>query len=361
MKVLVDARGLLEEVRAGVESYTYCLLDHLQRLYPEDEYVLFSYSRTRKPPVDLAKKWKWVHFEWSNILMSVSFRVLNQPQVDTKIGKFDWVWFPNIRFFPVSRDIKKIVTVHDLSFEILPDCYSLKRRLWHWHMNIKKNLQAANQIVCVSENTKNDLLDNYQLSGNKIRTIYPGLTQVKGQNNNYSKDGYIVYLGTLEDRKNILGLLRGYSYYAFRLATKPMKLVLVGGVSLTWDIEDYLKKNNLRDLVKIAGFVDEEEKGRILSSASLVIYPSFYEGFGFPPLEGLQRDKLVMSSFGGSLGEVTGDWGLLFDALDWKGIGINIWQILRAKKKIMNSQTGEIAEKFDWSKAARAFRELLEK
>lgn len=359
MKVLVDARGLLEEVRAGVESYTYNMLENLQRMYPEDEYILFSYSRTRKPPVELLKRWQWHHFNWSNIFLSLSFRYLDYPKVDRRIGRFDWVWFPNIRFFPVTNSLKKIVTVHDLSYEIIPDCYSIKRRLWHWHMNIKQNLSQANKIICVSKNTQQDLQNWYNLPPEKIRTIYPGLPEkidmVKAKS---TPKKYLVCVGTLEERKNILGLLKAYEYYAFSLTSDPLPLILIGGLSLTWDIAKYLQERKLDKLVKVCGFLSDEEKEKYFLAAAMLIYPSYYEGFGFPPLEGVQRNIPVLASFGGSLGEIVGNRCLLFDPLDWRAMGINIQQILEEKSGWQSNLNNNLSV-FSWKKAAQSFREIL--
>jgi glycosyltransferase involved in cell wall biosynthesis len=111
--------------------------------------------------------------------------------------------------------------------------------------------------------------------------------------------------------------------------------------------------------VTVGGYLDDQSRDKILAEAALVVYPSFYEGFGFPPLEALQRNIPVLTSFGGSLGEILKDNGLIFDPLDYKTMGINIWQILEIKNwQPKNSFDHDLAQ-FDWKKSAQSFRELL--
>ncbi|MFZ5392364.1 MAG: glycosyltransferase family 4 protein [Patescibacteria group bacterium] len=362
MRILVDARGLLEETKAGVEGYTYNMLDNLQRMYPKDEYILFSYSRTRSPESELANKWQWKHFRWSNLLVSASFRMLRYPVVDKILGDFDWVWFPNIRFFPVSRRIKKIVTVHDLSFDIMPDCYSNKRRLWHWYMNIKKNLLAAQKVVCVSENTRQDLLERYHIEREKVFTIYPGIEREKfcGPKKG-KKSKYIIFLGTLEERKNILTLLKAYEYYSLRLTDHPLKLVLIGSNCLTWNIKEYLRERNIQNRVIMCGYLNDEDRNRILSESAVVVYPSYYEGFGFPPLEAIAMGIPSLSSFCGSLGEVLDDKCMLLDPLDYKTLAVNISQILDSDLEGQNNDLSDFFQRYDWEKSAYFFREILDR
>ncbi|MFA4931283.1 MAG: glycosyltransferase family 1 protein [Patescibacteria group bacterium] len=377
MKILVDGRGLLEEIKAGVEGYTYNMLDNLQRMYPENEYILFSYSRGRRPVRWLTQKYKWIHYPWSNMVMSVQWRWLEWPLIDQLIPGIDAVWCPNIRFIPVGVGVKRIVTVHDLSFEVLPECYSARRRLWHWHMNIKENLGKADLIVAVSQKTADDLVDFYDISPQRIKVIYSGVDDRRlargGPNNLLDKyklqANYFLHVSTVEPRKNIYSLLKAYSLWRQRVQKVETSrtdyisdLVLVGGVAPECqDVHVYLKELNLKDHVHLLGFVDDEEKNFLMSQAKALLYASYYEGFGFPPLEAMKLNIPVVISFAGSLGEVMGKDCLVVDPLD-VGAMVNALNLISREKELANlfSIRGQnLAAGYLWREAASQFQHEL--
>lgn len=374
MKILVDGRGLLEEVKAGVEGYTYNMLKHLQRMYPDNEYILFSYSRGRMPSEELKSEFNWVHYNWSNLLMSFKWRFFSSPKVNQYFDDIDVVWCPNIRFMPVSKEIKKIVTVHDLSFEVLPECYSSRRRMWHWHMNIKQNLQQMDLILAVSQKTAQDIEEIYGIDGRKIKVIYSGvshfdegLPDLDAVEIKYDlRPNYILHVSTIEPRKNIYNLLLAYSLWLKHNRKNGVDeenlvdLVLVGGVSDECEnIWQYVNDLAISDRVHILGFVDDEDKISLIRRAKALLYNSYYEGFGFPPLEAMQFGVPVAASFAGSLGEVVGRDCLVIDPLDVGGMVGVIDQVanieLEDSRPIFESRGRNLSAQYSWSRAAKDF------
>ncbi len=374
MRVLVDARGLLEEVKAGVEGYTLQMLMNLKRMYPEDEYILFSYSWQREPDAEIRKEFEWIHKKWPNKLASLSWRFLNWPKVDDLVENVDVVWYPNIRFMPV-RKCKKIVTVHDVSFEIVSECYRTQSKWWHWYMNIKENLKKADKIVTVSKNTAEDVEKVYGIDKSKITSSHLGIGEIGFGENikdlrkkyNIGKK-YIVHVGTLEKRKNIGKILTGYLTWidwkiqnGFDRKDLP-EFVLIGGKgwSMNKDLVDIVENN---EWVHYLGYVDEGDKNTIVSNAVFLVYLSYYEGFGFPPLEAMKMGVPVLSSFGGSLGEVVDDNCFVVDCLHEDSI-VNGLEKLSSDEELRQyyvNKSRKYVERFDWEDTARKFHTELEK
>jgi len=361
MRVLIDGRGLLEDLQAGVEGYTWKMIDYLQKLYPEDEYIVFSYSWKKEPSQAARQKIEWIHYRWPNILMSVSWPWFGWPKVDQVVSPVDLVWVPNVRFMPTTDQVKKIATVHDLSFEVMPDCFSVKRRLWHWHMRIRQNLSRMDKVVTVSANTRQDLIDYYDLTPEKISLIYSGidkpddLTAVES-----TKKGrdYIIAIGTIEPRKNLAGLLKAYRYYLDFLNGQE-DLVLVGGQGWDWELDQMIDQLELSDRVKVTGFVTDEEKNNWLKAAKLLVFVSYYEGFGFPPLEAMSFGVPVVASHAGSLGEILADGSWLVDPMDTTGMAgamKNLMQNQKLRQRMIESGR-QVAAKYDWAKTASQFRQ----
>jgi glycosyltransferase involved in cell wall biosynthesis len=281
--------------------------------------------------------------------------------------------FPNINFYSLSADIKKILIVHDLSFEIFPKFYSPKGRLWHWMINARTCCQEADKIIAVSQNTKNDLINLFKLPPKKISVIYPGLSEkftraedwqeLKRIKQKYSlPDNFIFYLGTLEPRKNLIALIKAFE----KLKQKtdlPHKLVLAGAKG--HDSEKNLQafnKSSFANQMKYIGYVTAEEKPALYSLADLFVYPSFYEGFGFPPLEALACGTPTLTSSAGSLGEVLGAYTpILANPYNVNELALGMKKLLQSQKfkKHFLENADQIQKRYSWSETAKEFLNLI--
>lgn len=172
MNIGVDIRSLLEKERSGVGEYTLQLLNAVFDADKNNQYFLF-YNSWKNVDGLLPLKWKnlpnvkFCGFRWPNKLLNFCFKFLSWPKIDLMIKdkrqkikeSIDVFFIPNLNFATLSRGVKKIITVHDLSFERYPRFFSWKRRLWHWFVNPKKLIRGCNKIIAVSENTKKDLVE----------------------------------------------------------------------------------------------------------------------------------------------------------------------------------------------------------
>jgi glycosyltransferase involved in cell wall biosynthesis len=341
MIIGIDVRCLAEGRMTGVEEYTLNLLENLFQLDKENEYVLFFNSfKLAKADFSWLEKYSNVRlkkFRWPNKLLNLSFWYLGFPKIDKMIGGADIVFLPNIIFASVSKKAKLVATIHDLSFERFPETFSWKRRLWHGFINSKKICRQAQKIIAVSDSTKNDLINLYQVDPQKIEVIPSGISEnFLPINRNDGKlveikeryglpYKFILFLGTIEPRKNIAALIRAFDNFKKYAEEKKdenltrFKLVIAGqsgwlGQRVAKEIE---KAEYKKDILAI-NFVPAEDKPYIINLASLFVYPSIFEGFGFPPLEAMKCGVPVIASNNSSLPEVVGSGGIMvnFDKPD---------------------------------------------
>ncbi len=368
MNIGIDARSLLEKERSGVGEYTFQLLDALFDIDKENKYFLF-YNSFHSVDDLLPKKWKNlpnIHFcglHWPNKILNFCFRFLRWPKIDKLMRqKIDILLIPNLNFISLSRGVKKIITVHDLSFLRYPRFFSRKRRLWHWFVNPRKLIRSSKKIIAVSENTKKDIIELCGVASEKVKVIYSGvggMVDVSGSEAIKKKynlpENFILSLGTLEPRKNIEGLIRAFEIFKAS-ESSDCKLVIVGPRGwLCKKILARAEKGPARDDIKFINYISPEEKSAFYKLAKLFVYPSFYEGFGFPPLEAAAAGTPVITSTASSLPEIMGEAALMVDPYNPAEIAKVMTECLADE----NLRSGLIlkgkaqAAKFSWERCAR--------
>jgi glycosyltransferase involved in cell wall biosynthesis len=381
MNIGVDTRCLMNKERTGVAEYTFELINALFEIDKENQYLLFYNSSE-----DVAKNvelWKQenVHYvgtRWPNKVFNTAQVLLGWPKLDKLVegrGKGEGgkrtidIWFsPNLNFSSVSSKTKLILTIHDLSFEILPECFSAKRRLWHRVINPKKQCQRADLILVPSENTARDVEGIYGINSKKIRVVEPGLCtnfkklEINGNNveirNKYNlPEKFILFLGTVEPRKNILGIIEGFKNS--ELLAIGYELVIAGAQG--WKSGPIMEKINNTPGVKYIGYVNEEEKRALYELADLFVYPSLYEGFGFPVLEAMASGTPVIASNRSSLPEVVGDAAVMVNPYNTAELSRAMEQVLKdnAWRDILIKRGKERVNVFGWQRTAREFLNLL--
>lgn len=377
MKICIDIRCLAEGRRTGVEEYTRYLLDNLFSVDKKNEYVLFLNS-WKKTKLDFSWIQKYPNvsvkkFRFPNKILNLMFWYLGWPKIDHLVGGANIVFSPNIIFGNVSARTKFIITIHDLSFFRHSEYFSWKRKWWHIFINPKKICRDANKIIAVSNSTKHDLISLYKIQPEKIIVIPSAvadnfcvvdrnnekLVKVKEKYNLPYK--FILFFGTIEPRKNIVGLIR-----AFNLLQKDnsaYSLVIAGEKGwLSEEIYEEIENSPFREKIQIINSIPDEDKVYLYNLASLFVYPSFFEGFGFPPLEAMKCGVPVIVSNNSSLPEIVGNAGILIDPDKPDEIFLAMKEILE-KPELRNSliQKGlEKSKEFDWKKTAKKTLEVLE-
>jgi glycosyltransferase involved in cell wall biosynthesis len=276
----------------------------------------------------------------------------------------DATHFFNFIVPPFARG-KKVVTIHDMAFKRFPQTVRFRTKCL-LNLNLHKAVKRADRIVAVSEFTKNEILAFYPYSAEKIKVVYNGVNtqkynaaiapaEIAPARKRYGvPEDYILYVGTLEPRKNIERLIRAYDQVKKRYADFPV-LVLAGGKGwLCENIFQTVKDLRLEKDIVFTGYVDDRAKPCLMAGARCFCFPSLYEGFGMPVLEAMACGTPTLTSRNSALTEVAGDAALLADAFSVESIADALEKLcfdetLRAELR----QKGlERAERFSWRKAA---------
>ena len=315
MKIGVDIRPLAEPALTGIGHYTVEILREFSErsMLQGDKLCLFSSGYKPRNPILkrllLSSNIEHVHVPLPNKLINLTLRSSLSPSIELFAPNLDYLWLPNINFYTARGTIPYAVTVHDLSFLHMPSLYSLKRRLWHRAIALTRLLDRADKIITLSENTKEDILFFFpQLKSKPIQVIYPGIS---GQNivsddiaafkkKHHLGNNVILFVGTLEPRKNVALLIKAFR----RLIQTHHNTELVIAGKYGW-LQRKLRTQFADDTrIRWFGYVSEKEKHMLYSIAKIFVWPSLYEGFGFPPLESLTHGATVITSYRTSLPEV---------------------------------------------------------
>jgi glycosyltransferase involved in cell wall biosynthesis len=380
MKIGIDTRCLERGRRTGVEEYTLNLLKNVFDLDKKNEYILF-FNAWKKLGINLEWTEKYANvshkiLHYPNKFFNLTLWYFNWPKIDKLIGGADVFFMPNINFSAFSKETKLIATIHDLSFEHLPENFSWKSRLWNFLINPKKLCQRAQKIIAVSASTRNDLELFYKIDPQKITMTHSAVSDdFKVMNRNDPKMlevkekynlpyHFILYLGAIEPRKNILSIVKAYNQLR-RLKNQELdkyKLVIAGARG--WKENGTMKeieKSPWKDDIFNIGFIEPENKPYLYNLASLFVYPSFFEGFGFPPLEAMKSGVPVITSNNSSLPEIVGDAGILIDPEKPDEIYRAMREILLNKnlREKLREKGLNQAQKFSWRKTAEEFLEVV--
>lgn len=372
MNIGIDVRSLDTDSRTGVGEYTYCLLDELFGLDNENDYFLFlnSFQEAKKLSFE-QENVKIIESGYPNKLFHLSQALIGYPRLDKFIEKrtnseLDVFFSPNLSFTSVSRDTKFILTVHDLTFEYFPEFLSKRGRLRHKIIRPKQQCSRADAILTPSENTKADLISEYRINSEKINVLYPGITssfqQEATDTSLKSKygitDDYILFLGTLEPRKNIISLIEAYQSTSYSIKDK-YKLIIAGAQG--WNNKNILQKIEQTNNVRYIGYIDSKDKPALFKQAELFVYPSLYEGFGFPVIESMSVNTPVVTSNRSSLSEIVKNSAYIVDPNDINSIKIGIESVLKDDKlrSSYQNKSKKILEEYNWKQTAQKFLNII--
>lgn len=368
MRIGFDARCLEEENISGVGEYALELLRNILEIDSSNQYVIFSNSFRQRN----SQHFEWIkahpnaklkRFSFPNKVINFSLWYLNWPKIDKMVGGVDIFFAPNINFLSVSGECRLITTFHDLSFERYPHFFPLKTRLWHkYFVNPRKISKIAKGVIAVSESTKKDLEEIYQVRNENIQVIPHGISQdfrvMEKDDEKLSEirekyklpQKFIFFLGNVEPRKNISSLIEAYkSVVSKNPKLSEYELVLAGNISPL--CKDLIEKEN----IKTCGYIERADRPYVYNLASLFVYPSFFEGFGLPILEAMACGTPVIASNNSSLPEVSGNTATIIDPNRPTEIAEAMENILVEEKLYnkMKKMGVEQAENFSWKKCAK--------
>ncbi|NNC96402.1 MAG: glycosyltransferase family 4 protein [Chitinophagales bacterium] len=347
-RIAVNTRFLLKDKMEGIGWFSYETLKRICATHPDIEFHFlfdrsyheeFIFSPNIVPHVVMPQArhpilWKW----WFEISIPTALKNI-QPDI----------FFSPDGYLSLKSKVPTVMVIHDLAFEHYPEFVS-KTAARFYKQNVPKYAEKARRIATVSEFSKRDIHEKYDVPLDKIDVVYNGASHVFRPFNDHEKTlvkqthtngkEFFLYTGAIHPRKNIRRLL--LSFDAFKEQTgSNMKLVLAGRQA--WMYEDILeayKEMNHRVDVIMKGHVDQSLLADLVGSATALVYVSLFEGFGIPIVEAMQADTPVITSDTSSMTEIGGDAALLIDPY-------SIDEIVAAMKKITTDETTrmELTEK----------------
>ncbi len=308
MKIWIDGYEANTLQRLGSSQVVYELIRHFEKIDHENDYTILLPS---SPLGDLPREREGFRYKilkpkklWTRIALPLALYTAKQ--------KPD-IFFSPTHYIPRFSPVKRIVTIFDLSFLHFPEMF---RRVDLWQLKNWTKFSALNadHIITISNFSKQDIIKQYGVNKEKITVAYPGYDRENFKPSGKKPDNYIIFIGTLQPRKNLVRLMEA-------MARVPnLNLVIVGKTKGEgkegWMYEETLatpKRLGIEDRVKFLGFVPTEDLAGLIRGAQALIQPSLYEGFGIPVVEAMACAVPVLVSDVSSLPEVVGKAGLTFD------------------------------------------------
>ncbi len=385
MNIGVDLRALSGDTVSGVKVYLLSLLEAIFRLDKKNRYFLWWNSASETPEtsqgltalkIPKSPRFKLIHTKFSNRKLNLQLSLRGSPPLDRLIldaenrkEQLDVFWLPDPRPVALSENCKLVTTVHDLSPTLFPQFFSPKTRVWHKLLNPKKIARNSDYILAVSDSTKKDLQEVWGVPTSRITTtplaasvrLTPqtsgGLTDAIRKKYNLPEK-FIFSLSTLEPRKNLQTLIAAFR--EFKEETNfPHELVLAGSFDQKIFANPNLKKFKW---LHFPGFIAEKDKAALFSTADLFCFPSFYEGFGIPPLEAMSCGVPVLTSDIPAIREVCGDAAKLLPSRNVDAWKVALQKILTNEnlREEMSKRGLAQAKKFSWEKTAKKTIEVFE-
>jgi glycosyltransferase involved in cell wall biosynthesis len=378
MNIAFDAQLLLENKKTGVPLYQLRIVTRMQELYPDftyqfnlftrgyDKGAIKNLSQLLNKPNTKIHECNWISFRVFKYLAPIIPYSLIFGKKTELVHFFDF-------FLPFGIKGKKIVTVHDMTYKVYPKTLPFMiKLLLNW--KLRSSCKRADKIITVSEFSKTEIIRHFHIDPKKI-VVVPNAVDNKWYfpvndkeaiiqcKNKYVITGeYYLYLGTIEPRKNIEGLIDAYYRLKQKFSGAP-KLVIAGKKGWLYDVVfKKVETLNIKKEVLFLGYIADEDMAPLMSGALAFVYPSLYEGFGVPPLEAMACGVPVLTSNRASLPEVVGDAAITVDPLNIDEIAVALERLFTDKKlrEELSLRGLERAKKFSWETAASKTIKLYE-
>jgi len=365
--VAVDLRALVPAL-TGIGVYTRSLLLALAERNGSDRNGLDYVGMAHRPPREAGElEAAGVRIEHQAAPLGVLWQQLRLPRRLAR-GDVDLFWSP-LTTLPMRCPVPAVVTVHDLTAMLLPEAHTLKVR-WSLLPFLRPSFERARRLVAVSQATARDVAFHFPQCADKIRVVYSGIDpefrpgkpdEIAATRRELGAPrGYILCVGTLEPRKNVGALVDAWEALRREDPEVP-PLVLAGPYG--WGSERLARR--IADLAPAGltalGRVDKSRLVRLFQAARIFVYPSVYEGFGFPAAEALACGVPVIASNGSSLPEVVGDAGLLVNPGDAGALAAGLQALLANPERsaaLAARGVGQAA-RFRWDRTAEAMETVF--
>ncbi|MCK5707553.1 MAG: glycosyltransferase family 4 protein [Candidatus Aureabacteria bacterium] len=376
MKICIEAQPFVAK-RTGVGRYTYCLIESFAKRDLDCDISVFYFNARRnfKDQEMIKKNPRMKNKEIKYIPGFIAYKLwtyFSTPKVEFYAGEHDLYHFTNFVTLPVKKG-KKLVTVYDASFKRFPEFAEEKNKARLERM-LEETLDVADGLAVISEFTKKEIVTLFKYPEDKIFVTHLGVDDCFKKVNDIAKldaikikykinGPFLLFTGTLEPRKNIPLLIKAFNILA---KNTNYHLVIIGRCG--WSYESILKEieeSRFSDRIHHLGYVKETDLPLMYSAADMFVFPTFYEGFGLPPLEAMRSGTLVISSDQASLKEVLKDGVVYFDP--FKTTPDDLYDIIidhirnDAKRELIIKRGFDIANSYTWEKTADKTLEIYKK
>lgn len=373
MIIGIDGNEANVERKVGIGEYAYELLCEFQKTTEnrkqETEKIEFRIYLKEKPRPEMPKEnghWKYIFVKpkklWTQIGLPL-YLFTHFPRPD--------VFFSPSHYAPRFSPVSTVISVMDLSYIHFPELFAKKDlyQLTEWTRYSAKN---AKRIFTISNASKGDIIKEYKVKPDRVIVTYPGIKHNTPMPTTLSKKelhdklgisgDYILFVGTLQPRKNITRLIEAFSLLKKEEKYKELHLVIVGKKG--WLYEEILDAPNtydVRGFVNFLDFVPDEQLVPLYQHALCYVLPSLYEGFGLPVVEAMKYGVPVITSNVSSLPEAGGDAALYVDPLNVEDIAEKIKRVVDSPKlrEEMVKKGYTHIKQFSWEKAAKETLEVL--
>jgi glycosyltransferase involved in cell wall biosynthesis len=363
MHIGIDGNEANVEQHVGVSVYTLKLLEYFQKQATTD--LHFTVYLRSEPLATMPKGSDFFEYQvvkgpalWRQIIFPLYLAFHKKPDV----------FFAPAHYAPAGYNNPLVVTIHDLSYFYYPNEFLAKDlfKLKNW---TEEAVKSARKVIAVSKTTKKDILKFYSLPEDKVKVVYNGFEKKPPENLdnsvvlskfNIERGKYLLYVGTIQPRKNISVLIRALPLISE--IAPDMKLVITGKKGWMYEsILEEAKQNNMSDKIIFTDFVTDDELAVLYYDAFSYVQPSFYEGFGIPLLEAMANSCPVIASIHASLPEIGGEACLYFDPDEAEDLAERIKELYGNENK-----RTELIEKgkkrityFSWESCGKETLEVL--
>jgi glycosyltransferase involved in cell wall biosynthesis len=367
MKIGIDASRANKPHKTGVEWYSYHIIEELKKIDKDNHYFLYTDKPLEGELGKCPDNFEEVVLKW----WLPRFWTLGRLSLEMKFGKKKPdVLFVPAHTIPLLTPKRTVVTVHDIGFEHFEHLYPWADKLYH-RFSIQVIKRKADRILTVSNYSKKDIVDFYNIPKHKVEVVLNGFDNEKYKEMDVADKEleqfkifgkYILFIGRLEEKKNTRRLVQAFAKFKNKYSKDEHKLVLVGKQGFGFDrVVEVIEQYNLQDQVIMPGWVSDSDLPKLLNRASLFIFPSLFEGFGIPVVEAMACGCPVVCSKTTSLPEASGAAALMFDPENIEEMVSRIEQVLLnpVVSESLTEKGLNHAARFSWQKCARETLEVI--
>jgi glycosyltransferase involved in cell wall biosynthesis len=365
MIIGLDGNEANVEAKVGISEFAYELLRQFSEFHTEDtEFRVYLKDQPRDEFPSGKDHWVYRVLKpgklWTQWRLPLDLYLYN-PKPD--------VFFTPSHYAPRFSPVPTVISLMDVSYLRFPELFN-KSDLYQLKSWTSYSVKNAAAVITISTSTRDDIIKEYGIPKDRVHVVYPGIKAaldlephvytMQELKETYGITGkYILFVGTLQPRKNIQRLIEAFSKLSEK---KDLQLIIVGKKG--WLYEDILaapEKYGVKDSVKFLDYVPDKDLPLLYKKAVCYVLPSLYEGFGLPVLEAMKYDCPVITSNVSSLPEAGGDAALYIDPENVDDIAEKIGKVLRNEtlRKEMIEKGKKQIKKFSWEKAAKETLSVL--